>query len=221
MALHAPGDGSEAARDRTLARRQAQVHAPAEASPVAEDLPERGAESETRRGASSGLPGRRQGVDPVKYWHNQYLGGAWRHSWPPGKPLPYGVGFYTLPGVTVLSGSKLGVCSQAIGTRQAAGRVSLTYACGCNETGAPSLRLVCPIHGQPVRRAFVLGAEAAKLYYGAPLPRPSPLLAEPGGERNVNLAPSTRRLWEEKARTYSIELLFEPAGRSSRARGPS
>jgi len=102
----------------------------------------------------------------MTHWYNHYRAGAWRHSWPPGKPLPYGVGFYAVPGETVLSGEKPGAQPRALGTWQATGRISFTYACGCSETGARSLGLVCPIHGQPVRSAFVLGAEAAKLKYG-------------------------------------------------------
>jgi hypothetical protein len=93
----------------------------------------------------------RRGVGLVTHWHNEYRAGAWRHPWPPGKPLPYGVAFCAVPGETVLSGEKPEAWPRALGTWQATGRISLTYACGCSETGARSLALVCPIHGQPAR----------------------------------------------------------------------
>lgn len=63
--------------------------------------------------------------------------------------------------------------------------ISVTYACGCREEWARSLK-PCPIHGQPPVRAFVLGHRAAELAYGVSLgPEPDRALFYPNLEASA------------------------------------
>lgn len=59
--------------------------------------------------------------------------------------------------------------------------IFVTYRCGCREEGARTLG-VCPIHGQSVESAFVLGARAAELTFGERLLAPDRPLFRPNLE---------------------------------------